>query len=236
VATAIPKLLNDEFTTGHGPRNEIMKHFQPTLLAALCVVVPTISSCSSTRYGDPAEVETVNKDFGRSDLQAFTQTMVKSLIDSPNLAYLDGPGKREDKRVILVTGGIQNRTKEHIDTAAITESIQTELFKSGRFRFVARDAGQDEVAKEIRFQGDGRVNPEEVRQFGKQKGADVILYGSLVSIDKSKGRSLESGLSKYEDVYYQFIMNAVNVETAELLWTDKKELTKAQRIGMFGSG
>ena len=50
-----------------------------------------------------------------------------------------------------------------------------------------------------------------------------------------KGRSLESGGTKYEDVYYQFILNAVDVETGEIIWANEKELTKAARTGLFGS-
>jgi uncharacterized protein (TIGR02722 family) len=213
-----------------------MKHFQLTLATAVCAAIPLVSGCSSTTYNDPSETETVNKDYGRTDLQVFTQTMVKSLLDSPALAYLDGPGKREDKRVRLFMGKVDNRTKEHIDTTAITDSIRTELLKSGRFVIVVDPAGQDQIAEQVNFQQGGRVDPEKAKDFGKQTGAEVILYGSLVSIEKTKGRSLESGLSKYEDVYYQFILNATNIESAELIWSEKKELTKSQRIGMFGSG
>lgn len=214
-----------------------MKNFQLTLVAAICAAIPFTSSCSSTKYGDPNETETVNKDFGRTDMQTFTKTMVKSLIDSPNLTYLDGPAKREDKRVRLYMGKVDNRTKEHIDTKAIMESIRTDLLNSGRFVFVADQMGQDEIGEQVNFQqGSGRVDPEKAKSFGKQTGAEVIIYGSLMSIEKSKGRSLESGLSKYEDVYYQFILNATNIETAEIIWSEKKDLTKSQRTGMFGSG
>ncbi len=211
-----------------------MKHMKLTLLAAICAALPLISSCSSTRYGDATAEETVNKDFGRTDLQRFTQTMVKSLVDSPNLAYLDGPGKREDKRVIAYMGSVDNRTKEHIDVEAITDSIRTDLLQTGRFRFVADQKGQKEIGDQVNFQNAGRVTPEMAKQFGKQLGADIIVYGSLVSIEKTKDRSIASGGSKYEDVYYQFILNATNIETGEILWSEKKEITKGQRTGIFG--
>ena len=212
-----------------------MKHFKFTLLAALCAVFPMVSSCSSVGYGDAKETETVNIDFGSTDLQQFTKTMVKSLTDSPNLAYLDGPGKREDKRVICYMGLVDNRTKEHVDTEAITDSIRTELLQSGRFRFVADDKGQKQIGDQVRFQNEGRVNPEMAKQFGKQLGADMIVYGSLVSIEKKKGRSIESGLSKLEDTYYMFVLNAENIETGELVWSEKHEIRKKQRTGLFGS-
>jgi PBP1b-binding outer membrane lipoprotein LpoB len=74
-----------------------------------------------------------------------------------------------------------------------------------------------------------------IKKFGKQLGADVVLYGSLRSIEKKKGRSLETGGIKTEDVYYLLILNCVNVETNELIWTEKGEIRKTQKTGVFGS-
>jgi penicillin-binding protein activator len=209
-----------------------MKTLIPILVLA---AVGAAAGCSSTRYGDASSVETVNIDWGSTDLQTFSQKMVKSLIDSPQLAYLAGPGKGDDMRIIAYMGGVRNETSEHVNTEAVTDSIRTELLQSGRFRFVADKVGQDEIGDQVRFQQDsGRVNPEMAKQFGKQLGADVVLYGALRSIEKKKGRSLESAGSKVEDVYYQFVLNCVNLETGEIIWSDKGEIRKTGRTGLFG--
>ena len=116
------------------------------------------AGCSSVRYGDPEAEETVNIDWGSTDLQSFSKKMVKSLIDSPQLAYLAGPAKGDDLRVITYMGGVRNETSEHINTDAVTDSIRTELLQSGRFRFVADTHGQDEIGEQVRFQQEtGRV-------------------------------------------------------------------------------
>ena len=209
--------------------NMIVKTVILTALAAA-------TSCSSTRYGDPQSVETVNAEWGSTDLQTFSSKMVKSLIDSPQLAYLNTAGKGDDKRIIAYMGGVRNETSEHINTDAVTDSIRTELLQSGRFRFVADKHGQNEIGEQVEFQqGSGRVNPEMAKKFGKQLGADVVIYGALRSIDKRKGRSLESGGVKTEDVYYQFVLNCENIETGELIWSDKGEIRKTQKTGLFGS-
>ena len=114
-------------------------------------------------------------------------------------------------------------------------AIRTELLQSRRFRFVADPHGQDEIGEQVRFQQEsGRVNPEMAKKFGKQLGADVVIYGALRSIEKRTGRSLESGGTKFEDVYYQFVLNCVNLETGEIIWSDKGEIRKTQRTGVFG--
>ena len=194
------------------------------------------ASCSSTRYGDPEEVETINVDWGSTDLQTFSAKMVASLKDSPALAYLDREEKGPDKRIITYMGGIRNETSEHIDTTAVSDAIRTDLIQSGRFRFVVDKAGQAEIGEQVDFQQEsGRVNPKMAMEFGKQLGAEVVIYGTLRSIEKKKGRSLESGGSKLEDTYYQFVLNAANVETGEIIWSDRGEIRKAQRTGLFGS-
>jgi len=202
----------------------------------LLSVIALPAGCSSVRYGDPEAEETVNVDWGSTDLQTFSKKMVKSLIDSPQLAYFAGPAKGDDLRVITYMGGVRNETSEHINTDAVTDSIRTELLQSGRFRFVADTHGQDEIGDQVRFQQEsGRVNPEMAKKFGKQLGADVVIYGALRSIEKKRGRSLESGGQKLEDVYYQFVLNCVNLETGEIIWSDKGDIRKTARTGLFGS-
>jgi uncharacterized protein (TIGR02722 family) len=198
--------------------------------------VAVLAACSSTHYGDAQSVETVNADWGSTDLQTFSSKMVKSLIDSPQLAYMNTAGKGDDKRIIAYMGGVRNETSEHINTEGVTDSIRTELLQSGRFRFVADKYGQGEIGDQVHFQTEsGRVNPEMAKKFGKQLGADVVIYGALRSIDKRKSRSLESAGVKTEDVYYQFVLNCENIETGELIWSDKGEIRKTQKTGLFGS-
>ena len=190
--------------------------------------------CSTIGYQDPSRQELVTIDFGSTDLQALAGDMVVSMGESPGLAYLENPGKGADKRIIVFIGGVENRTSEHIDTAGITDKIETQLFKNGKFRFVASKKGQDQIADQVRFQQSGAVREDMMRQFGKQLGADVILYGSLRSIDKKRGASFESGGRTTRDKYYQFILRCVNIDTAEVLWIDEVELRKRSNTGIFG--
>ena len=202
-------------------------------LAPLLLV---LGACSSLGYDDPGKVETLTIDFGSTDLQSLAGEMVDSLIQSPQLNYIvhdyDDKG---DQRIVTYMGGVENRTSEHIDTQGITDKIRVKLLNSGKFRFVAGDQGQSEIGDQVRFQqGSGRVDETKAREFGKQLGADVILYGTLRSIDKDKGRSVESGLYKKQDVYYQFVLNCVSIDSGELIWAEEAELRKTAKTGIFG--
>ena len=199
------------------------------------VLALSLSACSSVGYGDPSATETLTIGYGSTDLQSLSAEMVDSLTESPALSYIDNPGKDGDKRPVVVFGGIENRTSEHIDTSGISDKIQTQLLKTGKYRFLAttKDSGQNEIEEQIRFQ-EGRTREDQMRQFGLQLGADVILYGSLRSIDKRKGSSIESGGVRQKDKYYQFTLKCVNIDTAEILWQDEAELRKTERTGIFG--
>jgi len=190
---------------------------------------------SSIKYDDPDKVETMTIDFGSTDLQTLASAMVDSMLAAPALAYLDHEGKGDDKRIILYTAGVNNRTSEHIDTTGITDTIRTSLLKSGRFRLVASDQGQDGIGEQVRFQqGSGRVDPTQAKAFGKQLGADVVLLGNLRSIEKGKPRSVESGGTKKDDVWYQFVLELTNIETGEIIWMEEKDIRKTKKTGVFG--
>jgi penicillin-binding protein activator len=192
-------------------------------------------ACSTTKYDDPQKVETLNIDFGSTDLQMLAGDMTQSLNGAPALAYLDHGNKGDDKRVLLYIGGVNNKTSEHIDTTGITDSIKVALQQGGRFRLLAAEQGQGEIGEQVRFQqGSGRVDPALAKAFGKQLGAEVVLYGTLRSIEKSKGRSLESGLYKKEDVWYQFVLECADIETGEIIWANEKEIRKTRKSGVFG--
>lgn len=194
------------------------------------------SACSTLEYDDPGRVETLTIDWGSTDLQTMAGEMVESLNAAPGLAYLDNSGKGADKRIIMYIGDIENSTSEHIDTRSITDKMEAQILKSGRFRLVAAEAGQTEIGDQVRFQqGSGRVDEAMRRSFGKQLGADVVLYGVLRSISKRKSGSIESGGTSTKDVYYQFVLRCVNIDTGELIWVEEQELRKTRRTGLLGS-
>ena len=205
------------------------------LLIALtaCAVLGACSS-SRVRYDDPAKVETVNIDFGSTDLQQLAGAMVRSMLDAPALARDEKPGP--DDRIIVYAAGVNNRTSEHIDTSGIQDKIRTALLQSGRFRLAATQQGQDELAEQVRFQqGSGRVDPAQANAFGRQIGADTVLHGTLRSIEKGRKRNLEDAMQKTEDVYYQFVLELTDIETGEVIWINEKEIRKTKKTGIFGA-
>lgn len=206
-----------------------------TTLLGMAAVLP-LCGCSTLEYDDPDKVETLTIDFGSTDLQVLAGNMVESLNADRDLDYIKTRQEGEDPRPVVYIGRVENRTSEHIDTQGITDSMLASLMKGDRLRFTASNAGQDEIGEQVRFQqGSGRVDPEHARAFGQQIGADLILAGTLRSIDKEKGRSLQSGGSKKSDVWYQLVLSCVDINTGIIIWANEENIRKTEKKGLFGS-
>ncbi|MHC4263385.1 MAG: penicillin-binding protein activator LpoB [Planctomycetota bacterium] len=205
------------------------------LILALAAAA-TVSACSSTpTYEDPFASETVTIDFSTNDLLTLSGDMVNSLTQSGALVRYK-VSERDDPRVVLVMAGVENRTSEHIDTSAITDEMRTQLLQSGRFRISSETRGQDAIDEQIRFQqGSGKVDPAQAKAYGRQIGADLVIWGTLRSIEKERGRSLESAGRKTELLDYQFVLTAADIETGEELWANSKYIRKREKRGIFGS-
>jgi uncharacterized protein (TIGR02722 family) len=182
------------------------------------LAITMVAGCaqkSVVRYGDATAVETTDINFGSTDLQKVAGDMTDSLLLSPVVGSLT-----QNKRPVMFVERIKNKTSEHIDTESITDSISTKLLRSGKFRFV--DMARVEAAREqIKFQQDGgMVDTNKSVQFGKQIGAEYMLYGNLSSIVKSnKDKS---------DVYYKFTLRLMDLESGLVEWADETEIRKTK--------
>jgi len=184
------------------------------LLAVLCLSV-LVSACAGNKvsYGDATAVETTTTGFGSTDLQSIAAKMVDDVLAFPPIVQMTA-----QRRLFVFVDRIKNKTTEHIDTESITDSIQTKLLQSGKFRFVDMTAVK-QIQEQLNFQSDsGLVDPSKAVAFGKQTGAEFMLYGNMSSIVKRN--------SDTKDVYYKFTMKMVNLETGIMEWAGEKEIRK----------
>ncbi|QSX30651.1 penicillin-binding protein activator LpoB [Shewanella cyperi] len=196
-----------------------MKHIKLILVLAAAM---GLGACQSkVEYGDATEVETVNENFGSSDLQAITAKMVDDMMSFPTVVAMTV----KDRPVIFVDK-IKNKTSEHIDTESVTDSISNKLLRSGKFRFIDMTK-VDAVRKQLDYQNNaGMVDPSSAINFGRQIGAQFMLYGNLSSIVKQDGST--------KDVYYKMTMRLMDLETGLIEWSDEKEIRKTKSKSFLG--
>jgi len=196
----------------------------PILIAALSIAMSGLVGCSSKQvvsYGDATAVETTDINFGSTDLQKVAGEMTESLMSSPIIGSLT-----QNKRPVVFVEKIKNKTSEHIDTESITDSISTKVLQSGKFRFVDMSRVES-VREQLTFQQEGgMVNPSKAIQFGKQIGAEYMLYGNLSSIVKATADK--------KDVYYKFTMRLLDLESGIIEWADETEIRKTREKATVG--
>ena len=122
---------------------------------------------------------------------------------------------------------IRNKTSEHIDTEAITDKIKTAMLKSGKVRFTAISEVNEEMIDQLRYQSEsGMVDPRTRTTIGKQVGADLMLYGDIISIVKTVNRK--------KDVYYKINLELADLTTGLIEWSEEKEIRKQAKKAVFG--
>ncbi|EGR1130848.1 penicillin-binding protein activator LpoB [Vibrio cholerae] len=191
-------------------------------IIALLGLAVILGGCSNkVSYGDAQAVETVNVDFGSTDLQKIAAEMVDSMMMSGSVSAIT-----RDGRPIVFVERIKNKTSEHIDTESITDTISTKMLNSGKFRFVDMDR-VEAVRDQLNFQNnDELVNQSTAIQFGKMVGAQYMLYGNLSSIVKNAGSD--------KDVYYKMTMRLMDLQTGLIEWADETEIRKQQSKSLLG--
>lgn len=177
-------------------------------LLALCV----LGGCAKdvVRYGDARGVETVTNQFGSTDLQVIAEAMTRSLLNHNLLNKGTNP--------VLTVQEVKNKTSEYIDTRAVTDTIRSELLKSGKVRFAVDSAGMEQQVEELNRQQGELYERKEAVKTGRMVGADYRLEGNIASIVK-QGEDIK-------DVYYKFNLQLWNIENGLLEWTDEKEIRK----------
>ncbi len=167
------------------------------------------------RYGDAKGVETVTNQFGSTDLQTIAESMTRSLLNHRAITQAKGP--------VMTVQEVKNKTSEYIDTRAITDTIRSELLKSGKVKFAVDSTGMEQQVEEINRQQGELYERKEAVNTGRMVGAEYRLEGNIVSIVKQA--------KDVKDVYYKFNLQLWNIENGLLEWTDEKEIRKTTTKG-----
>lgn len=187
------------------------------------VVLLSCDPAFQAEYSNPDAVEIVDDRWNETDARKTAEILINSMLSKP---WLNEFNRTNGKKPVLIVDDIENRTDEHIDTKAIGEALLHELINSGQISFVDA-ARRDKILKEVKFQQEsGMVATESRKQTGRQKGADFFMLGAISSQVHTQG-----GL---KTVTYQTLLQLTNLETAEVVWTQKYDIKK--RFKRSGAG
>ncbi|MDR1952845.1 MAG: penicillin-binding protein activator LpoB [Elusimicrobiota bacterium] len=117
--------------------------------------------------------------------------------------YLKNLGRRPK----LFVSQVNNLTSEaYFPIGDLNDELLNELSASGDFVLIDMEQ-RDRLLKEITYQNDGRVSPEQIKSIGKESGADLMIFGDIrMKPETLKGRTIKE---------YTVNMRMTNIETGE---------------------
>ncbi len=124
------------------------------------------------------------------------------------------------KRPVVIVGLVANKSHEHIDAETFIKDIEREFIKSNRIRVVQHKEFREKLREERADQQEFAA-PETQKKWGRELGADYMIFGNINSIvDKDGKKSV---------VFYQVNLELTNIETSEVVWIGDKKIKKYVR-------
>lgn len=180
------------------------------IVGGCAISSPTVGS-GKVSYGDTNAVETVNTDFGSTDLNMTVKQMADQLIASGKL----------NRCTTYTVSPVANKTAQYIDTANITQGIVDKLSNSPRVTstYVLSTQEMKNQVNELDRQNDSGLYASKAKK-GQMQGAQCRLDGFVSDISKDNGT--------VKNVFYIINLKLINVEQGTMLWGNEKQISKNQ--------
>jgi len=163
----------------------------------------------------------ISSNLEPQDVRRTVEKMTESLLSAPGVREAVG-----GTRPVLDVEPLKNRTTQHVDMVSITDSLRSQLLRSGMFRFVDKStSGTDIEFMDAQAQL-GLTDAKKAIKPGQQSAAQMYPTGALSEIKTQAGKTV--------DHYYKFSMVLKDLRTGELVWSDEKELRKESVAPTFG--
>ncbi len=171
-----------------------------------CATTPAVREVALDRAPITSKIEP-------QDVRRTVEKMAESLLSAPGVKEATGGA-----RPVLDIEPLKNRTTQHVDMVSITDSLRSQLLRSGMFRFVDKSTSGTDIEFMDSQAQLGLTDQKKAIKPGQQSAAQMYLTGSLTEIKNQVGRTV--------DQYYKFSMILKDLRSGELVWTDEREIRK----------
>lgn len=196
------------------------------LFILMILAVVCLQGCSSTKVTrvDIEDQIDLSGYWNDSDARMVSQDMVAECLGQNWIQLFI---ERNNRRPVVIIGQVANNTHEHINPEIFTKHLEREVLNSGLATFVASAEERTQVRLERDDQQKGLTDPETVKRIGKEKGADVMLIGSMNTVkDEVKGKFV---------ILYQVNLEMIDIQTNEKYWigqTEVKKMVKHSKLSL----
>ncbi len=182
---------------------------------ALAFAATILVSCARTvTRVDPSTEINLSGRWNDSDSRMVADKMIADLTSSERFKeYV----KKKGSKPAIIIGYVKNKTSEHIDADNYIKKLEAAIFNANIANLVESDDFRDKLRVE-RAQQQEFADPATVKQWGKETGADLILFGEMTS---------ETDLyQKQRVVNYVTTLFLTDMETNQRVWYGQQEIKK----------
>jgi penicillin-binding protein activator len=187
-------------------------------IPALIFLLIALISCSrSVTRVDPNQQYDLSGRWNDTDSRQVADKMISELFNSGTFKeYANARGKKP----VIIVGQIRNRTAEHIDANNYIKKFEMAIFNCGIADLVESEEFRDLLRNE-RAQQQDFADASTMARWGKETGADLILFGEMTSeTDVYNNRKV---------VNYVTTLFLTNMETNKRIWYGQHEIKKYVR-------
>lgn len=185
------------------------------LSIVLIAIMISVTSCKRTvtRVSPDQQIDLSGR-WNDSDSKMVAEEMTKDVLNRP---WREDFASAMGRKPVVIVGMVQNKSTEHIESETFIKDMEREFVNSGMVRVVQNSVFREKLREERAEQGEF-ASPETQAQWGKELGADFMMFGVITSITDS--------YKKEKVVNYKVNLELVNIETNEKVWIGDKEIKK----------
>lgn len=181
----------------------------------LALILFAFISCSRTVTRiDPAQQIDLSGRWNDTDSRTVADKMIFDLFDSP---VFKDYAKQLGRKPVIVVGAIRNKTAEHIDADNYVKKFEVVIHNSAIAELVESTEFRDKLRTERTEQQDF-ASSATAKQFGKEIGADLMLFGDMTSETDT--------YNKKRVVNYITTLYLTDIETNKRVWYGQNEIKK----------
>jgi hypothetical protein len=190
-----------------------MKKLSIILIAISFLVVGVSCKRSVTRVSPDQQIDLSGR-WNDTDSKLVAEEMIRDVLSRPWLEdFRQGTGKKP----VVIVGMISNKTSEHIESETFIKDVEREFINSGRVRVVQNSVFREKLREERADQNEF-ASPETAKKWGRELGADFMMFGVISSITDS--------YKKEKVIFYKVNLELANLQTNEKVWIGDKEIKK----------
>ena len=185
---------------------------QTTFLLVAAVIVAGCAR-SVTRVSPDQQIDLSGR-WNDTDSKLVAQEMISDVLNRP---WRQDFSRAQNRKPVVIVGIVSNKTSEHIESETFIKDVEREFINSGTVRVVQNSLFREKLREERAEQGEF-ASPETQAQWGRELGADFMMFGVITSQTDS--------YNKEKVVNYKVNLELASIETNEKVWIGDKEIKK----------